>query len=465
MFRAGLVVTALMLPAVGGALGAATASADAASLPAAPASAHSAPTAPPVTWCETGFNSQNPYTKAPAGAVVVPAGDDSTQPFMQSWTTQPNTTYWFAPGTHTFGTSQYASIDVANGDVFLGAPGAILSGQGHNDYAFTAHSSAPMTTPQNATIEYLTIENYMAGDGEMVVGQGGYDGWTIEYNTVKDNPQGAGIGLSTNGTVENNCTEENGEYGFSSLGGSTGIKFEYNDVYDNNNAGYYDIPGSTVQCGCSGGGKFWMTKNSAIDYNYVHGNIGTAIWADTDNAGLDISGNYITDNWSNAIAYEISYNGNITDNYLAGNDYGDVTTNDSPSFPAGAIFLNGSGDSTAVRSKYNGGTMYISGNVLVNNWGEITLFQDSNRVCGFSADGICTRPFGSPFHLSSCYAHLNGKTQAQAEAREPQLLRRLRVAHAKRDRVRQQDQLRSVQAVYRTVCGQRRHLCVGEQQR
>ena len=38
-----------------------------------------APASPPVTWCETGFN--DPYTSAPAGAVTVPAGNNSNVNF------------------------------------------------------------------------------------------------------------------------------------------------------------------------------------------------------------------------------------------------------------------------------------------------------------------------------------------------------------------------------------------------
>ena len=372
------------------------------------------PAAPPATWCETGIKS--PYTSPPAGAVIVPKGNNSTQPFMQNYTAQANKVYWFAPGVHTLGRGKFAGIAVADGDVFVGAPGAVIDGKRRNLYAFSALST---TSPEHAVIEYLTIEHFTAGTGEMVIGQSGYNGWTIEHNIVENNSRGAGIGLGTNAVVEDNCTRFNGEYGYSSIGGSSNITFEYNDVYDNNNRGYYDIPHSKVQCGCSGGGKIWMSTDVAIDHNYIHSNIGAGVWPDTDNAGIDISENWITGNWSCAICYEISYNGNITDNYIAGNAYGDVTTNDSPSFPAAAIYLNSSSASSAVASAYESGPMQIAGNDLVNNWGGIVVFQDSNRVCGFSSDGTCTLPAGNTFTLSSCQSELSGRTQAQAEALTP----------------------------------------------
>ena len=209
-----------------------------------------APSAPPVTWCETGLPT-SPYTSPPVGAVTIPAGNDATTAIMENYLVQPNTVYWFAPGTHTLGTSQWSQISVADGDTFVGAPGAVIDGDGINNSAFEAIDQ----NQSDVTIEYLTIEKFEAPDGQMVVGQGGYNGWTIEYNTIEDNPYGAGVALSTNGVVENNCLQYNGEYGFSTVGGSKDILFKHNDVYDNNNAGYYDIPGSTIQCGCSGGGK------------------------------------------------------------------------------------------------------------------------------------------------------------------------------------------------------------------
>ena len=372
------------------------------------------PAAPPATWCETGIKS--PYASPPPGAVTVPKGNNSTEPFMRNYTAKPNTVYWFAPGHHTLGGNKFDQIAVDNGDVFLGAPRAVIDGKHRNRYAFSALST---TAPEHASIEYLTIEHFVAGAGEMVIGQGGYNGWTIEHDLVQDNPRGAGIGLATNAVVEDNCTRFNGEYGYSSIGGSLNITFEYNDVYDNNNRGYYDIPHSRVKCGCSGGGKLWMSTDVAIDHNYIHGNIGPGVWPDTDNAGVDISDNWISGNWSCAICYEISYNGNITDNYIAGNNYGDVTANESPSFPAAAIYLDSSGGSTAVASDYDTGPMQVAGNRLVNNWGGIVVFQDTNRVCGFSSDSSCTLPSSNPFTLSSCLTHLRGLTPAQAKALTP----------------------------------------------
>jgi len=72
-----------------------------------------------------------------------------------------------------------------------------------------------------------------------------------------------------------------------------------------------------------------------------------------------------------------------------------------------------------VPSAFDTGPMQVSGNLLVDNWGGIVVFQDTNRVCGFSSDSACTLPASTTFTLSSCRSHLNGLTQAQAEALKP----------------------------------------------
>ena len=94
---------------------------------------------------------------APAGAVTVAAGDNSTTTLNT-----PSTTYYFASGTHTLGATLYSQIIAGAGDTYIGAPGAIISGQGINAFAFTQ-------TAANVTIEYLTITGFLAADDQGVV--------------------------------------------------------------------------------------------------------------------------------------------------------------------------------------------------------------------------------------------------------------------------------------------------------
>jgi len=348
---------------------------------------------PPASVCGDTSLLSGP-SSAPAGAVVLAAGDNSAQTASDQMAA--NTTYWFAPGVHTFGTGQFGQLDPQNGDTFIGAPGATLNGQGDNDSAFDDTSSG-------VTIEYLTIENFESPEGQMVVNHDGGSNWTVEYNTIENN-DGAGVGLGTNSVTSHNCLTNNSEYGFSSFGGSSNVTLTNNEISDNDSGGAYDQPGGGgVQCGCSGGGKFWDTENATITGNYVHDNGNVGIWADTDNAGLDISNNYISNNAAEGIIYEISYNALISDNMLVGN-----AIKDGPAlagFPDSAIYISESGGDSRVSSSYSG-TFTVTGNVLDNNWGGIVLWENANRFCGDGSDQYCTLVDPSVATMTSCPAHL-----------------------------------------------------------
>ena len=69
---------------------------------------------------------------APAGAVVVPAGNNSSVDFEQA-----GKTFSFAPGVHTLGTGEFDQIVPGDDSTYIGGPGAVLDGQGKNGYAFT----------------------------------------------------------------------------------------------------------------------------------------------------------------------------------------------------------------------------------------------------------------------------------------------------------------------------------------
>jgi hypothetical protein len=371
-----------------------------------PTGASAPPTSPPVTWCETGLP-QSPYTSAPAGAVVIPAGDDSGTAPAQNFSVQPNTTYWFAPGTHTIGLDEFAQFEAAPGDTFVGAPGAVIDGQGMNDYAFEAASTE--SSPANVTIEYLTIQHFTAPSGEGVVGQGDHDGWKVEDDLIQHNPDGAGVVIGDNDVVQNNCLQFNGEYGFNGQGSSAVLN--RNDINDNDNLHAYDFPSSPAnnQCGCSGGGKWWEGSNDQTTDNYVHGNQDVGIWYDTDNAGALISGNYVSGNYSVGIQYEASYNAQITNNTLIANAIGEGSDQETPGFPDGAIYISESGGESRVASNYSG-QLLISGNVLTNNWGGVILWENSDRYCSDGSDNACTLVNPAIYTESSCAAHLSEKS-------------------------------------------------------
>jgi len=109
-------------------------------------------------------------------------------------------------------------------------------------------------------------------------------------------------------------------------------------------------------CGCSGAGKFC---------NYVHDNFTAGLWADTNDNGFTFKGNYIKNNWSVGLQYELSYNADIEDNTFIGNAIGAGPTN--PGFPEGAIYLSEAGGDSRVPNTAGISTVTVSGNTFTNN--------------------------------------------------------------------------------------------------
>ena len=303
-------------------------------------------TAGPVV-CANASVLNGPST-APAGAVTIAAGTNQSQATGQS-----NTTYWLAPGTHTLGTGQYNQFQPASGDVYEGAPGAVINGQNANDYAF-------VSTATNVTVEYLTIENFVAPQSEGVVNQNSAANWTIQDDTIENNPNGAGAMLGTDDVLTHNCLTKNGQYGFQSYSaaGPHTVTVTDNEISYNDTKNY---TASTPGCGCTGGAKFWATTGATITGNYVHDNQSVGIWADTDNTGFNISDNYFADNYAEGIIYEISYNAQIVDNTFVGNAVGVGPTN--PGFPEPAIYLSESGSDPRVAGAY-GSSFNVTGQRL-----------------------------------------------------------------------------------------------------
>jgi hypothetical protein len=368
----------------------------------------SAPASPPVRICGNGSELDGPATP-PDGAVVLPAGDNENM--TASYELAPNTTYWLAPGAHTLGTGPYSQFQPDWGDTFVGGPGAVVNGQSLNQFAFTAN---PNVGSPNVTIEYLTIEDFVSGEGEGVVNQANQSGWVVAHNTVGpnefngSNPGGAGVMLGSNTEVEYNCLASNGEYGFSSFGGATNITLSDNEIADNDALGGYDHPDSAIQCGCSGGGKFWISSDVTIEDNYIHDNGDPGIWVDTDNTGFLIAHNFIADNYAEGIIYEISYNGLIENNTLLGNAIGEAP--EVAGFPASAIYISESGFDDRVANPFHATSFEIEYNVLSDNWGGVVIWENANRYCSDGSDQVCTLVDPAVYTLASCAAHLGERT-------------------------------------------------------
>jgi hypothetical protein len=334
---------------------------------------------------------------------------------------------------HTLGTSLYGQIIPSDNSTYIGAPGAILSGQGDNAYAFTQ-------TATGVTIEYLTIEDFAPPGGQGAVNHDSGAGWTLQYDTIEDNSPGAGLMIGSNNVVSDNCLTDNGEYGFNAYlangnavtGGPanitvTGNEISYNDLCNweddaTDPVPAADIPancannsaGQFVGCGCSGGGKFWEVDGAVIEDNYIHNNYNIGLWADTNNTGLTIDNNYISDNWNEGVIYELGYNAQINDNAFVDNAWGGGPAN--PGFPTGAIYVSESGGDARVAGA-DSGEFQIENNIFTNNWAGVVLWENSNRFCGtgagLNATGVCTLVEPTVANVNTCtQANLTGATPA-----------------------------------------------------
>lgn len=350
------------------------------------------PASPPVRICGNNAVLGGGPSSPSKGAVIIRAGDDSGTALAHNWTMQPHTTYWFAPGKHTLGDGHFTQIIPADGDTFIGAPGAIIDGQKSNLYAFAQ-------TASNVTIRYLTIRHFGApGDnnGQGVVNNGAATGWRIDHVTIRDNA-GAGVLLGPDNSLSYSCLQDNGEYGFQAAGSH--ITVDHNEI-DGNNIDNWEVrrPG----CGCTGGAKFWSTNGATITSNYVHDNAGPGLWADTNNRDFDVEHNYFANNQGEGFIYETSYNLRLASNTFVRNAL--IAGPNLGGFPDSAVYISESGADSRIQGSY-GNVLAITDNTFTDNWGGVVLWENANRYCSSGANtstGYCTLVNPSVATVGNC---------------------------------------------------------------
>ncbi|WP_371401270.1 right-handed parallel beta-helix repeat-containing protein [Kribbella sp. NBC_00662] len=332
-----------------------------------------APKAPPAKICGDATALSGPAT-APPGAVAV----STTQNLNDLTTANPaGTTFWLAPGTHRLGTAQFAQVIPKDGNVYVGAPGAILDGGKKNRYAFTGYA-------KGVTIKNLTIQNFGAprtNNDEGVVNHDAGARWTVQANTIQHNA-GAGLMIGDHNVVRGNCLSENGQYGFNAYnpGKVAGITIEHNEIAGNNTDDWERLKSG---CGCTGGGKFWEVTGAVVRGNWVHDNHSAGLWADTNNTGFVIEGNYISNNSAEGLIYETSYNAGIRGNTFLRNGLGKGPEN--AGFPTPALYISESGSDPRAPGVFNQ-TFEISGNAFTDNWAGIVLWENADRFAGSPAN-------------------------------------------------------------------------------
>jgi len=283
---------------------------------------------------------------------------------------------WIGPGTHTLGSGKYDQVRPKDGQVFIGAPGAVIDGRKRNLYAFAGDA-------KNVTVSHLTITGFgRAGDNnnQGVVNHDAAPGWRVEHTTISD-VAGAAVFIGNRNRVLSNCLTRNGQYGFSAYlrHGVHHVVLRHNEISFNNTDNWEKrMPG----CGCSGGGKFWDTRGAKVEDNWVHDNVGPGLWADTNNTGFLIDGNLISDNAEEGLFYEISYNARITHNTFVRNSWVKGQKNDDFT---GAIYLSESGSDVRAGHTY-GRQFVVAHNRFVNNWAGIIAWENPDRFVGSPAN-------------------------------------------------------------------------------
>ena len=318
----------------------------------------------------------------PVGAVRVDpsvTGDISAK----TQANPPGTVFWLGPGTHRFIKNEFAQVEPKTGDTYIGAPGAVVDGAGVNRYAFTGKAG-------NVTLRNLTIRGFDAPVNEGVVNHDSGVGWVIEDSTLIDN-HGAAMMAGPDQTVRGNCLKDNGQYGLNGCCGDITHLQLLNNEFVGNNAD--DVETKVQNCGCTGGMKLWAVNGADIRGNWIHGNHGPGIWADTNNNDVLIEGNLIEDNDGSAIFYETSYNAVIRDNVIRRNNLvgGREFADRGDNFPVAAIYLSESGGEPRIKARTD--LIDIYRNDFEDNWSGITLWENADRFCNSPANtstGICT---------------------------------------------------------------------------
>ena len=320
---------------------------------------------------------------APAGAVVVSPGASTIQTAIGQ---HPNggTTYYLTAGTYAI----TSSINPNNNDTFVGAPGAIVDGSSTQPVAFGFNDHA-----SGVTIKYLTIQHFAGPQNNGIVNQGQGAGWTLQYNTIQDNPDtsggAAGMYLGDNNNISYNCFSHNGEMGIGSAGAS-GFVVDHNEIAFNA-VGYEAV----YNCGCSGGIKFFDTTKGIVTNNWIHDNGSVGLWIDTNNSFFLVQGNVIEKNYAEGFFYEISYNAVVTSNVFRQNNLGKNSSNGG--FPNGAVYISESGGfDTGAPVMLSGvdvnGTLAVTDNLFDDNANGVVLWQNATRCCGPSGgcDNACS---------------------------------------------------------------------------
>lgn len=336
------------------------------------------PTTPPAQICNNTAVLDGPST-APSGAVTVNVGDNLENLTEAS---PAGTTFWLAPGTHTF----TYSVIPKDGNTYIGAPGAIIDGDNTINTAFWEEFYGRKA--KDVTLSHLTIQNFASSgqdQGSVYAGEG----WNINHSTFKNHGYIA-LFAGPDNVIEDNCFDSNGQLAIGTYrfdNETSNVIINHNEIKNNNTK-------NLQACGCGGGVKWWTMKHGQFTNNWVHNNKGPGVWGDTNNIEMLFEGNYINDNDGMGIFYETSYNFLIRNNTLIRNALVHGAASNG-NFPIAAIYISESGGINESGYLYSNSEIY--NNYLEDNWDGVALWESGNRYASNEVSGY-TPAFGDPIH-------------------------------------------------------------------
>jgi parallel beta-helix repeat protein len=280
------------------------------------------------------------------------------------------------------------SIIPKTGDVFVGRKGAVLDGENSAPFAF---SKGNPPYPNDVTIRGLKITRYNPPMQHAAVDAGDASaanltsGWIIEDNEVSYNNE-YGIRVGNESQVIANDVHHNERLDITGQGKN--ILVASNEIAFGN---YLDTNDPAFE---AGGTKFVNTTGLVLRNNYVHDNLGGALWLDNDNINSLIEKNDVVGNAEDGIATEISYSAIIRDNIVTNNGWDDPLRRYTFVWNAGI----------GVHASAN---VDIYGNTVSGNYAGIVAVQQNRTE---------SAPLFGPHLVQNLFVHNNIITQTDAPA-------------------------------------------------
>jgi hypothetical protein len=319
----------------------------------------------------TGFTSLAGTSGVAEGVALFP-GDDVQSVINAN---PAGSTFCFTKGTYA-----QQSLVPRDGDVYLGefdgTTGATLDGQSTTAHAFSG-------TAVNVTIANLFIKSYASATQDATVKVlGSY--CFIRACDISLCTTGGGLWLADHCLALDSVIHNNGQLGYKAAKSDTagdvavGIVFDNCEIHHNNptNAGW--------DGGEEGGGKSVWTDRMWHLYCYTHDNGGPGFWQDIDNIDTYIWYCNCSNNLTEGIAHEISWNASFIGNFCANNG--------SPASASAYVAGNGIGiqNSGGVPTGHSRtGIIEIANNTIVSG--------PNGRACCFRQQdrGSSTNPYAS----------------------------------------------------------------------